>query len=69
MLDDSSNPKLYPAHLCKSCGREILRSDMDAYGLISGVVQCPVCGESGPLRLEIRTADEKKPPARSDGES
>jgi uncharacterized Zn finger protein (UPF0148 family) len=69
MTEDPSNPKLFPAHVCKSCGRVLLRSEMDAYALISGVVQCPVCGESGPLKIEIRAADEKKPPARSDGES
>jgi len=42
---------------------------MDNFALISGVIQCPVCGESGPLKIEIRAVDEKKPPARSDGES
>jgi uncharacterized Zn finger protein (UPF0148 family) len=69
MTDDFSNRKLYPTHVCKNCGRGLLRSEMDAYALISGVVQCPVCGESGPLKVEIRTMEEKKPPARSDGES
>jgi hypothetical protein len=69
MPDDYSNPEPYPAHVCRNCGRDMLRSEMDAYALISGVMQCPVCGESGPLKIEIREADEKKPPARSDCES
>lgn len=65
MSEDRALPEFYPAHVCKHCGHELLRSEMDAYALISGVIECPVCGHSGPLNIEIRSADEKKPP-RSD---
>jgi DNA-directed RNA polymerase subunit RPC12/RpoP len=69
MPENRSNPGLNAVHVCKNCGRQFLRSEMDNFALISGVIQCPVCGESGPLKIEIRAVDEKKPPARSDGES
>jgi predicted RNA-binding Zn-ribbon protein involved in translation (DUF1610 family) len=69
---DSANPKaasdghqLYAVHLCVSCGNEIRRSEMGAQGVISGVVQCPACGDSGPLNVVIRSLQDKKPPKRS----
>jgi ribosomal protein L32 len=62
-----SEPKLYPAHLCKTCGQEVLRSEMDALTLISGVVECPACGGSGALNVEIRSTEDRKPPVRSNG--
>ena len=69
MPDDSSNPEPYPAHVYRNCARDMLRSEMDSYASISGVVLCPVCSKSGSLKIEIRSPDEKKPPAGSDGES
>ena len=33
MPDDYSNPEPYPAHVCRNCGRDMLRSEMDAYAL------------------------------------
>ncbi len=59
--------ELYPAHVCKACGQELLRSEMDAPALLSGVVECPACGGSGALNIEIRSMEERKPPARSTG--
>jgi hypothetical protein len=62
-----SEPKLYPAHVCKACGQEMLRSEMDAPMLLSGVVECPACGSSGALNIEIRSLEDRKPPVRSNG--
>jgi rRNA maturation endonuclease Nob1 len=62
-----SEPKVYPAHVCKTCGQEVLRSEMDAPTLISGVVECPACGGSGALNVEIRSTEDRKPPVRSNG--
>lgn len=62
-----SEPKFYPAHLCKACGQEVLRSEMDAPTLLSGVVECPACGASGSLNIEIRSLEDRKPPIRSTG--
>ena len=67
MRDDSSNPKLYPAHICKACGQEVLRSEMEAPTLHSGVIEFPACGSSGALNIEIRSIEDRKPPARSTG--
>lgn len=57
-----SRPDPYPAHVCKACGQEILRSEMEASTLLSGVVQCAACGRSGALNIEIRSTESKKPP-------
>jgi hypothetical protein len=62
-----SEPKLYPAHVCKACGQEVLRLEMDAPTLVSGVVECPACGSSGALNIEIRSLEDRKPPVRSNG--
>jgi len=62
-----SRPNPYPAHVCKACGQEILRSEMEAPTLLSGVVQCPACGRLGALNIEIRSTESKKPPVRSTG--
>jgi len=67
MPDNSSNPKLYPAHICKACGQEALRSEMEAPTLHSGVIECPACGSSAALNIEIRSIEDRKPPARSHG--
>jgi rRNA maturation endonuclease Nob1 len=68
MSENQSIPEFQPVHVCKNCGHELLRSEMDAYALISGVVQCPACGQPSALNVEIRSYEEKKPP-RSDGET
>jgi len=62
-----TEPKLYPAHVCKACGQEVLRSEMVALTLLSGVVQCPVCDSSGALNIEIRSTEDRKLPVRSNG--
>jgi len=63
-----SETKPYPVHVCKACGQEILRSEMDMHTLLSGVVECPACGVSGAPNIEIRPSDDRKPPLRSDTE-
>jgi predicted RNA-binding Zn-ribbon protein involved in translation (DUF1610 family) len=62
-----TEPKLYPAHVCKACGQEVLRSEMEAPTLLSGVVECPACGSSGALNIEIRSIEDRKPPMHSTG--
>lgn len=69
MTDDLPTAKPYAAHVCRECGHEILRSGMDTYALVSGVVECPSCGHPAPLNIEIRALDEKKPPVKSDGKA
>jgi transcription elongation factor Elf1 len=68
MSQDDLKIRLQPVHVCQDCNHELSRSEMDAYALISGVVECRVCGRSGPLNIEIRPAEAKKPP-RSDRET
>ena len=33
----------------------------------SGVVECPACGSSGALNIEIRSIEDRKPPMHSTG--
>jgi hypothetical protein len=40
---------------------------MEAPTPLSGVVQCPACGRSGALNIEIRSTESKKPSVRSTG--
>ncbi len=48
-----SRPNAYPAHVCKACGQEILRSEMETPTLLSGVVQCPAWVDQEPSTLRF----------------
>ena len=43
-----------PVHVCIHCGHVSGRHDADGVPNPSGIFRCSVCGQEGPLNVEIR---------------
>jgi transcription elongation factor Elf1 len=63
----NNDEPLIAVHVCKSCGAATERSDVNAESVITGLVQCRVCGAERELNIEIRNQSGlvKRPPARA----
>lgn len=52
-MEPDHNPDLIHAHTCRSCGHQQLREDVDSRAAASGIIECPICGTSCPLNVQI----------------
>ena len=48
-------------HVCRFCGSTQRRDDVDARAIASGIIECPVCGKSSSLNVQIIAADGSGP--------
>jgi DNA-directed RNA polymerase subunit RPC12/RpoP len=54
--------KLVAVHVCKTCGANLERAQVQPEDLLSGLISCPNCGKAGPLNIEIVGPTKKRPP-------
>lgn len=57
----SQNPGLIHVHRCAACGVHTRRERLNSRDSLSGLFECPACGQKGPLNIEIvkeRALDE-----------
>ena len=46
------------AHRCPSCGTVVAGRDIDTKAVATGVITCPRCESSGPMRLQVLASEE-----------
>lgn len=55
-MNSRDNSPLIVVHICSRCGASVQRTDTEGIPNSSGLYRCPVCGEGGPLNLQVRSA-------------
>ena len=54
---DTNDPKaLAHVHVCRHCGTTQRRDDVDVRAVALGVIECPACGQSSSLDVQIIAA-------------
>lgn len=57
-----TNQHLIHVHVCIRCGHMLRREEADSKGQVSGMIECPSCGESSPLNVQVEDANGQVSP-------
>jgi transcription elongation factor Elf1 len=66
-MEEDQNQDLVHVHICRSCGHRQHREDVDNRAVASGIIECPICGMSGPLDVQIVNSDQAGPEVQRKG--
>jgi hypothetical protein len=66
-MDSEQRQDLVHVHICGSCGHRQRREDVDSRAVVSGIIECPICGTSGPLNVHIVDLDQLGPEVQRKG--
>jgi hypothetical protein len=53
----NSGKKLVSAHICPKCGHVMNLAQIDLNAITTGILLCPICEWSGPIRIQIVDAN------------
>jgi len=53
----NSEKRLMSAHICPKCGHVMNLAEIDFNAVTTGILSCPHCDWSGPIRIQIIDAN------------